>query len=268
MANLPDRPRGDPPPPEARRVSNEQFELVIRRAAELQAEADEGVAEGLSEEEVLRIGRELGLTGANLQRALAEVRRKTTAPTGALDRYMGAAEATAGRTIPMEPDRARALLEGHLVQREFYEVQRRFPDRLLLVEASGVGAAIGRAASQLFQRLPRLRVPNLEVAVRPLEEGYCYVTLTTTFAAQRVNYAAGGVIGGGLMGTGAGAVLAIAIAPPAAIVGLPILGIAALGARWSYRHELERAQEQLEGLLDRLEHGEITPPPARPGGRR
>ena len=57
-----------------RHLSTEQFELVIRRAAELQASAAEAGGEEMSEGEIVRIGRELGLSGRYLQQALAEVR--------------------------------------------------------------------------------------------------------------------------------------------------------------------------------------------------
>jgi len=73
MANrFPDRPEGLNLPAE-RQLTQEQFEMVIRRAAELQARAAEDPAGGaLTEAEAIRIGREIGISPVHLRRALAE----------------------------------------------------------------------------------------------------------------------------------------------------------------------------------------------------
>jgi hypothetical protein len=52
-------------------------------------------------------------------------------------------------------------------------------------------------------------------------------------------------------------VLGIAVAPPAALVAIPVA--AALGYAWRYGYQAaaRKALVQLEALLDRLEHGEL-----------
>lgn len=250
-----------------RRLSNEQFEVVIRRAAELQARAAESSDEGLTEDEALRIGRELGLSGEYLSRALAEVRGPAPGELGVLDRFVGAAVLQAARVIPGDAATIARHLEGYLVEREFFSVLRRLPDRVLFEPAPGAVAAVSRAMSRAIGGKQMLRVSNLETTVQPLEDGFSLVTLRTRLNEERTGHLAGGVLGGGAAGTAVAVALGIAVDPAAALMGLPVAGSGLLGMRWSYARTLHRTQIKLESLLDRLEHGELPPPPPLRAGR-
>lgn len=263
MSELPDR-LGDKPPTIERRLSNRDFELVIRRAAELQAKESEGPdADGIEEGEVLRIGRELGLSTQHLHRALVEVSGDRTTESGFFTRLYGPANVRAGRTIRGSSSELAQLLERHLVDREYLVVLRRLPERILYTRAQGMAAALGRATSQMVNRSPLLAVSNLEVAVHGLEEGFSYVNLATSLAKDRNTTAAGSLVGGGTGTAFAAATLGIAIAPPAALLALPILGGSMYGGKVYYRNLITKVQVQLESLLDRIEHGELTRTPPR-----
>ncbi|GMV87203.1 MAG: hypothetical protein AMXMBFR81_01340 [Chthonomonas sp.] len=56
-----------------RRYSEKQVTRVLRRAAEIQSSGRSESADGLSEDEVLRVGAEVGLDAQAVQKALAEV---------------------------------------------------------------------------------------------------------------------------------------------------------------------------------------------------
>jgi hypothetical protein len=256
--NLPDRPRPDGEKLPARQLSSEQFEMVIRRAAELQARsAEEPGTEVMSEEEVVRIGRELGLSPANLSQALAEVRSGHPEEAGVMTRLLGEAVIDCSRTIHGSPNEVRQRMERYLVDHEYMVVLRRLPGRILFTKARGVMAAIGLSTSQLFNRSPPLGLENVDLSVQPLEEGRSYVTLATDIAGRRSGYAATGVLAGGAA-TGVGSLaLAVAIAPPAALLALPALGIAAYATREAYASTAARVRTRLESVLDRLEHGEL-----------
>lgn len=246
-----------------RRLSTEEFELVIRRAAELQTrESERGAAEGITEAEAVRIGRELGLTSENLHRALAEV-GVGPGDTGAMASLFGPEAVRAVRAIEGDATDLATTLERYLVGREYMTVLRRFPDRVLFTQASGMMAAMGRATSQIFNRSPLLKIDNLEVAVHPFEDGWSYVALSTTLKPTRTAAAASSLVGGGTAAATAGAVLGIAVAPPAAVVALPILGASYLFGRAYYRNLIENTHLQLESLLDRLEHRELIRRPDR-----
>jgi len=262
VSNLPEKVSGRPEPSE-RKLSNRDFELVIKRAAELQArEAEEFAGDGITEADAFRIGRELGLSTQHLQRALAETSSMAPVESGVFGRLFGAAAVRAGRAVRGEPAEVAKLLERYLLEREFLAVLRRFGDRVIFTRATGMVAVMGRATSQVFSRSPLLRVSNLEMSVQPFEEGLSYVSLVTSLKGQRTTAAASSIVGGGTGAAVTGAVLGIAIAPPAALLALPVLGLSYLGGRIFYGKLMDDVQIQLESLLDRLEHGEL-PPPAR-----
>lgn len=260
MSNLPDRPDSSPKLP-VRKLSNRDFELVIRRAAELQARQSEEAfgGDGISEAEVIRIGRELGLSPENLQRAIAETSGEEP-EEGMLHSLFGAATVRASRLIAGDAEKVSRTLERYLVEREFLAVQRRFGDRTLFTRATGMIASMGRATSQMFSRSPLLKVDNLEVSFRPLDESGCWLSLASSLRANRTAAAATSFVAGGSGAAVAGAVLGIALAPPAALIALPILGASVFGARAYYDHLTKDVEVQLESLLDRLEHGELLAP--------
>jgi len=232
--------------------------MVIRRAAELQARsAEEGGAEGLSDEEVLRIGRELGLSGSHVGRALAEVRSGAASEGGVMVRLMGASRFSASRAVPGEASVVARELERYLEQHEYLVVQRRLPDRTVFVRASGMLAAVARTTTGMFRRKPLLGVETLEVAVRPLDEAFCFVGLSTNLAGDRTGHFLGGTALGGLFGTVGALTLGIAVGPAAALIGLPILAGGVGGMRYAYQAEARKVMVQMEALLDRLEHGDL-----------
>jgi hypothetical protein len=259
---LPDRPTEKSGLPE-RRLSNRDFEMVIRRAAELQARESEGFGgEGITEAEALRIGRELGLSTQHLHRALAETGGMPVGEAGVMDRLFGSNVVRAARAVPGEAENVARLLERYFVEREYLVVQRRFADRVVFTRATGVAAAMGRATSQIFSRSPLLSVGTLELSVHPFEEGFTFVGLATSLATQRNAAAASSIVGGGTGAAATGAVLGILVAPPAALLALPILGASIYGARAYLEGSARKVQVQLESILDRVEHGDL-PPPAR-----
>jgi hypothetical protein len=138
---------------------------------------------------------------------------------------------------------------------------------VVLTRATGVVATVGRAMTNVFSRSPALDVPNLEMSVHPLDESAAYVTLSTALTRERTAAAAGAFVGGGSFAAFAGAALSIAIAPPAVLVALPVLGGAVYAGHTYYEGILKKTQLQLEALLDRLEHGEL-PQPSRGWGTR
>jgi hypothetical protein len=256
MNNVPDRPRKDRA--SAQRLSNEEFEMVIRRAAELQAgSAEEPGADGLSEEDALRIGRELGLSGAHLGRALAEVRGGAVDESGVMVKVMGPSRYSASRAVSGEAGAVARTLEEYLVDDQYLVVQRRLADRTVFVRARGILAAVGRTTGELFRREPPLGVENLEVSVRQLEPGLCYVRLSTDLGSDRTGHAVGGAVLGGAFGGANAVVLAIAVAPVAALVAVPILAASFGGMRYAYQRSARKAVVELEALLDRLEHREL-----------
>jgi hypothetical protein len=232
--------------------------MVIRRAAELQARsAEDPGSDAMSEEEAVRIGRELGLSLPNLNRALAEVRGQQEVEEGPMVRVMGKARLVATRTVAGEAGKLRALIEAYLLDKEYMTVERRRPDRTTYVRARGLFATLGRATSGAFGSTALLDLERLDVSVQPLEEGFVYVTLSTDLAGTRNGYAAGAAASATAVGGVGGLTLAVAVAPPLALLAIPAMGAVFYGIRYGYEVERRKRQTQLEALLDRLEYGEL-----------
>lgn len=275
MANLPDRPSAGESLPE-RRITTEQFEQVIRRAAELQARGLESSdAESMSEAEVLRIGREIGISPVHVRRALAETGGAETRPATLAERVFGPGWVSASRAVPGDPDAVREKLDTYLARRERLAPVRRFPERAIYERARGMDLArvlemaqdsLGPGGQPVVGAGYKLRTArSVELAVRPLEDGYSYVTLAADLGNSRATAAAVGAVGGGGLGLSVAAVLAIAVDPAAAVLGAPVLGTALWGSRAIHLHAAARAQMHLEAILDAVERGEplVRPRPAR-----
>ena len=71
------------------RIDRDAFDRVLKRAAELQAHGRD-IGEGLSEEQVLALGKEVGIPEAQLRQALLEERTHVSLPEqhGPLDRFV------------------------------------------------------------------------------------------------------------------------------------------------------------------------------------
>ena len=252
---VPQRPNSKVPEP---RISSEEMEAVIARALELQASEEErSLDDGISATELVRIAGELGLAPQHVQQAIAEVRGKPAAETSVVAKLLGDARVTVSRFLAMPAARAREQLDRYFQEREAMVVLRRLPDRIIYERGSGVGAAVTRAAGVVGGRHPLLRLARLEVTVSPADERGCFVALSVDLASQRTG-AVAGVTVGGLVGAATAAGAGIVLAPPLALLGLPVLGGFTYLMRWSYRATLSKTRTQLESLLDRLEHQELS----------
>lgn len=266
MAEAPRPPAGGSKVP-ARRLTTEQVEAVVRRAVELQThEADTTGDAGVSDEELIRIGGELGIAPAHMRRALAEVSTEAAPePGGGL---FGPARVSASRTVPGRADDVRRHIERYLVETQYLAVLRRLPDRTIYEKSGGFQVEMTRlmdATNDVFSGRRPARVGagfdlrtarTVELAVTQLEDSFSYVTLTTDLGNQRTSYWAGinGGLGAGAIAAGVSA--AVMIAPPAALVALPIMAGSAWISRVSYGAVVKRARLHLEALLDHLERGE------------
>jgi hypothetical protein len=261
--------RSNPPAPSpARRLSATEVEAVIRRAVELQAyEGDDPASahEGMPEAELARIGREIGLSPRHIQQALAETSAAPVATDGLVDRRFGPADVRTSRLVRIPAERAREEMDRYARNQEWMVIHRRFSDRVVYTRATGFAAEVQRGLSGLSRKYPRLDVPELEVSVREAEEDSCYVALRGDLRGIRAGWLGGMAAGGGGSAVLA-TVLGIAIAPPAALVGVPVLAASAWGSRVGYRRDVAKKRDLMESILDRLEHGELAAPD-RPGLR-
>lgn len=256
-----------------RSLSRREFDDVMRRAAELAASDPEDAEREISETEVLRIAREVGLSERHVRRALAEVRSGPIPATGLLDRIYGSRVVRASRVVPGERRELARKLDEFLVGGQLLEPVRRTPGRLQYRPSVDWMSQVARAASSMSKRYYVASAKYVEVRLEELEpEGGTSRSLVEfrVDAGIRDDYVVGGALGGGGAGALGGAatglglkvLVPLALAVPAAIVAG---GALAAGGVWiSTRYHRKRLVEvytEVEGILDRLELGESLKPP-------
>jgi hypothetical protein len=245
----------------SRRIGREALERIIQRAAELQAgEMDTG--DGVSEQELLKLGGEVGIDGRFLRQAMYEEQAgAATAERGLLAAWVGSAQVTAARVVPGDRHDVDAAIEQWMTDGEALAVKRRLPDRTVWERQRGFFAEMKRGFGVGGLRYELARALDVTAAVTQLEAGFCHVELIADLRPTRAGFAAGSGIATG-SGLVAGAVILAAshLVIPGLLIGGALLGagggIGALVVR-GYRNAAARMQLALEQVLDRLERGEI-----------
>ena len=250
------------------RLDRATFDRVLQRAAELQASSKD-IGEGLSEEEILALGAEVGIPTAHLRQALLEERTRVAMPeaNGALDRWIAPADFVAQRVVQGTAEAVGAALTKWLERQEHLVVQRGTPGRITYEPMESFAGAMRRigAAFDASRGKPYLDKADLVTAViTPLEAGFCHVTLATSLRKSRSGFAGGG-IALGLTGAVVGGVMVI-IGAPLLAAALPFVPMALAGVSVAriFRSRAHRAQLGLERALDELERRPVLPKGSAP----
>ena len=240
-----------------RTLTREQLERVIQRAAELQAgEMDAG--DGMTEQELLKLGSDVGIPGRFLRQALYEENAGAgVLERGFLSRWVGPAMVLGHRVVPGEKAALEQALGEFMSEEEAMTPKRRLPDRTVWERQKGLFAEMRRGLSFEGKAFHLARALDVSVQITALEDGYCHAELAADVSNLRESAVAGA---GTLLGTGVLASVVLAFVPGLLPVAfLPILaaaGLSALAAR-THRRKAARMQVALEQVLDRLERGEI-----------
>lgn len=247
--------------PEGARLDRAALERVLQRAAELQA-ADADLGDALSEQEILALGREVGLPARHLQQALLEERTRAggIAPAGFLDRAIGPGEVACTRVVQTPRAEAEALLTRWLEKQEFFAVQRETAERITWEPMGGVMAAVYRAGAGISSgRLPPMlgSARVLAATFIELEAGYLHVTLTADVRSTRAGWMGGAAAMASVGVAGAAVLLAVGAFAPIALAPLALGGGLAGGIASRYRPSLERVRLGLERALDYVERGAV-----------
>jgi hypothetical protein len=255
------------------RIDRAALERIIQRAAELQT-ANRDIGEELTPEQVLALGREVGIPGRYLQQALLEERTRVVAvrPAGTWDRIAGAAQVVAQRAVPGTVAAVEAALAEWMEEKELFCVQRQQPGRITWEPLGGMAAALRRSTAAFSRGSAAMmlaRADTVSATILALETGWCHVVLTAETGTARSQFLGGGaaVVGAGAVGAGLMVVLGALV--PVALTPVPVaLGIG-YGVARQYRSTLARIQLGLERALDQLEHGAAAVErqlPRRPAG--
>lgn len=253
-----------------RALTRKQFDEVMRRAAEFSLQESDSPGGELSEEDVYRIARDVGLPERHIRRALSEV-RVTGGGGGVVDRVYGPQHIVVSRTVPGSPGEVADKLDTFLVGGRLLQRVRGTQDYLQYRQAVDWISNLARAASGTSGRYYVASAKSVEVHLEEVGEGETRIEFVVD-PGVRGDYVAGGLIGGGTGGMGAGVGLGFGVAA----AGPDILGVVAgvlaaggifglvnrLSAR-AHRRKWAEISAEVEGILDRLEAREaLEPPPA------
>lgn len=250
-----------------RKISREQLERIIQRAAELQAgEMDTG--EGITEQDLLKLGSEVGIPGRFLRQAMYEEAAGGAAlDRGLAGRWVGPRMLLAQRVVPGDKPALEQAIGEFMAEEEAMTPKRRLPDRTVWEKQKGLFAEMKRGLALDGKAYHLARAVDISVQLNALEDGYCHAELGADISNMRGQALAGiwTMIGAGLVGTAV-----MAVVPGLALLAwIPLLGglgLAGLVAR-THKAKAQRMQVALEQVLDRLERGEIRTKPQLAGPR-
>src|SRR5689334_10142528 len=249
-------------------LDRQALERVLARAAELQgATAIPESSDLLSENQVVEIGKEVGLSPATINQALAEERTRIHVPEerGLVAQIAGAGYATATRTVPGNARDVLATIDTWMLREECLQVQRRFADRITWEPQRGLFGKLRRTVNVSGRGFYLMDAAQVSATVMPVDAGRVVVRLDADIHPSRarrvgvggllgaVGLAASGVIGLGLVI----AHIPLLIAAGSTVIPLGGSAFAAYQIARSHRTVLSSVQLALEQILDRLEHGEF-----------
>ncbi len=242
-------------------ISRDALERIIKRAAELQA-GERDIGEGLTNNEVLALGKDVGIPDRYLRQAMLEEQTRITpeVATGTWAWLTGPRSIVAHRVVPGDPATVERALSHWMTDEALLQPKRHYADRTSWEPKAGAFASIQRALAGK-RRYSLAQADEITAQVIQLEPGFCLVRLEADIRQQRTKRISGGtvlaVIGWGL--TGATALIAPPLALAQLLMLVPGVGLTIGGAAIArtYRGANERMQIALEQVLDRLERGEI-----------
>jgi hypothetical protein len=254
---MPDKPAPVP------RLDRASLERVLARAAELQSTSgDASEAEQFTEDQLIELGKEVGLSPQHLRQALAEERTGSIAHVEeGRDGLFGPVGARAVRTVPGRAADVLAGIDAWMQRQELLVVKRHHADRIVWEAHRGVITGVKRALRVGGRDYALSEAYDVSATVIDVDDGRTHVVLDADFQNMR-RRSLKQSIGSGVLGaaaTGSALVIGVTVALAAApVVVATAAGIAA--SRAYQKRIVSRAQLALEQLLDRLERGELRRP--------
>jgi hypothetical protein len=249
------------PKPPARALDRASLERVLARAAELQTGTGDAPEE-FSEEQLLELGKEVGLSPQNLRQALAEERTRSNLPEdegGIATTLFGPSRVGASRTVPGRASEVLSTIDAWMQRQELLLVKRYHPDRIVWEPRQDFLVGLKRAFKVGGRDYALSHAFEVSATVMPVDENRAQVALEADFRTGRTRSAQQTAVSS-LVGAAATTSLLVmgvtAIVAAAPVVIVPAIGIA--GARAFQGRVVTRAHLALEQLLDRLERVDYT----------
>lgn len=246
-------------------VTRGALERVLARAAELQANSgDEGdTSDALTEDQIVDLGREVGLSTEHIRQALAEERVRieplAVGGSGVTHQLFGASRVAAQRVVKGTPERLLATLDKWMQREEWLRVVRQRADRIVWEPRPGLLASLRRVFGGRDYSLSRAN--DIAATVVAVDKEFTLVRLEADFTLLRRAMMSQTAVGT-VVGSGAAGVLTIlgVMFPVAVVPAVICIGASYAGARRTQQHALQRGLLTLEQILDRMERGDAQAP--------
>src|SRR6478609_1705680 len=122
-----------PVPRPPAKIDRSALERVLTRASELQAATGDAPDE-FTEDQLIELGKEVGLSAQHLRQALAEERTRSAVPEdehGIAASLFGPSRVSANRTIVGKPTDVLAAIDAWMKNQEMLIVKRHHADRIV-----------------------------------------------------------------------------------------------------------------------------------------
>lgn len=250
-----------PSPPTRGGIDRAALERVLARAAELHSGSGEGT-DLLSDEQILELGKEVGISPDSIRQALAEERSRIIIPAEdtTVARMFGPALVSATRVVEGTPADVLAGLDLWMQREECLQVKRRFPERLVWEARRDLVGNIKRGFNIGGRGYALSRAQDVAATVAGVGPNRVLVRLDADLSNIRSARLRGGAATAGVGAAGAGLMAVLGVMLPVAVIPVAIGAGAGYVVARSHRSLVTRAQLAVEQVLDRLEHGEMRRP--------
>lgn len=244
------------------RFDGASLERVLARASELQAQQQAGQAgDGLTEAQLVELGREVGLDATAMRQAMAEElsRANVVRDRSLMSRVAGSAMASAERTVAGTPADVLEVLDTWMRRQEYLQLKRRYASRLSWEPQRDLVASVTRSVERVVggREHAFARAAEVSAFVTPVDATRVHVRLDADLTPLRSASVWGGAGLGAAGGVATAILLVLNVMPVIALLPFATLPLAGLAAARTFRRPVARAQLALDQLLDRLESGEM-----------
>jgi len=268
----PTRPPGEPAAsgqsalPVRQSLDRNALDRILKRAGELQVSAADP-AEEMTEEQLIALGQEVGITPQHLRQAIAEERTRPALPEepGLADRWIGPRTVSARRVVRGTREQLLARLDEWMRREECLQVKRRLVDRIVWEPRRDFLGNIKRGLNLGGRSYNLTRTHDVAATAVTIDSASTLVQIDADLRpARAARVRSGGAIattgtlaGGAMVGVGVALGLAIPLIPLVAIAAIPAAAGTGVGIRVArgFRATAERVQLALEQALDTIEHG-------------
>ena len=200
---------------------------MLARAAELQGKTgDTGdPAEEFTEDQLIELGKEVGLTPQHLRQALAEERTRSVLPEeegGVASRLFGPSRISAARTVPGRAADILAAIDNWMQRQELLIVKRHHAERIVWEARQDFLVGVKRALRVGGRDYALSRAFEVSATAIGVDDQRVHVALEADFRTQRRSAVAQ---------SGVGVVFGAAIAGSLLIVGAIVAAATAIPSR-------------------------------------